>query len=216
MRLSTLLFVPDDTAMSNLDRMRVSGQRIPTRGNTVLDALRLQEASGVTSGRRPGRFVLATCHRLETLKSRRLLTAVVECLNHVAGQYSVLFVMHKPTETALRKHHLLGRLADGVEPLPMQHYFDFVALLRDARFVIADGGSIQEECAALGVPLLILRSHTERQDGLEQNARLAHFDINSVQRFLEDVDSLRVAPVSDLRSPSAVVVDKLIEHDRAK
>ncbi|MBN1912028.1 MAG: UDP-N-acetylglucosamine 2-epimerase [Pirellulales bacterium] len=214
MRLATLLFVPDEIAMGNINKTRTAARCVATNGNTVLDAIRLQEAAKVASDRLPRSYVLATCHRLETLKSRRRLTALVRALNEVAQKYSVVFVLHKPTETALRKHGLLDELAAGIERLPMQPYFDFIALARDANFVMADGGSIQEECAALGVPLLIMRSHTERPDGLGENARIVGFDFHVTQRFLDDVERLRRPSRSPEMSPSNVVAESLIEHDK--
>ena len=215
MRLSTLLFAPDGAAMANLHRMRVRGLKILTHGNTVLDALRIQAASGRSSGRPKGSYALAACHRLETLKSRGRLSSVVECLNHVARQYKVLFVLHKPTEVVLRKHGLLERLHPSVECLPMQRYFDFIALLRDSALVMADGGSIQEECAALGVPLLILRSRSERKDGLGTTASLARFDREQVARFLEKSPSLRGSQRRAFGSPSSIVAENLIRFDAA-
>ncbi len=213
MRLSSLLFAPDEKAVGNLRRMGVRGEVVHTHGNTGLDALAIQAASGVSSGREPGSFALAACHRLETIKSRRRLSAVVDCLNRVARQRDVVLVVHKPTEKALRKFDLIDRLDPAVERLPMQPHSRFVALIRDAAFVMADGGSIQEECAALGVPLLVLRSRSERDDGLGKTAQLAAFDDDNVDHFLENLDAMRATPEPPRVSPSVIVADRLIEFD---
>jgi UDP-N-acetylglucosamine 2-epimerase (non-hydrolysing) len=213
MRMANLLFAPDDVSMTNLAQMNVRGRTIHTHGNTVLDALHAQGRSGVTSGREPQSFVVATCHRLETLRSRQRFAGVVDCLNLVAETTRVVFVQHKPTIRALDKFGLSKSLHPNIERLPMQMYFDFVALLRDARFVMADGGSIQEECAALGVPLLILREHTERQDGCGINAQLAGFDPDVVEQFMGDVESRRNPSASIEGGPSSTIADRLIEYE---
>jgi UDP-N-acetylglucosamine 2-epimerase (non-hydrolysing) len=216
MRLSTVLFAPDQTALANLAQMRVKGTAVLTHGNTVLDALRLQESSCGPFNRTQDSYVLATCHRLEALRSRRCLAAMVRCVNAVAESYPVVFVLHKPTEAALRRGDLLQALDKNVERLPMQEYPEFISLLRNARFVMADGGSIQEECAALRVPLLVLRSHTERADGIGVTAELIGFDENRVRQYAANPPVKQHAPPClGSRSPSEIVAEYLIEWDSA-
>jgi UDP-N-acetylglucosamine 2-epimerase (non-hydrolysing) len=214
MHRASLLFAPTEQAMQNLARMRVRGECVYTHGNTVHDALRIQQCSGRTSDRAPGSYVLAACHRFETIRSRRRLAAVVSSVNQAAETAPVLFVMHRPTEHALRRFGLMDTFHPAVELLPTQEYFSFVALMRDARFVMADGGSIQEECAALGLPLLILRSHSEREDGLGETAFFAGFDRNRVAEFLNSVDSRRRPGLLDSGvSPSVLIAEKLLSSD---
>ena len=46
-------------------------------------------------------------------------------------------------------------------------FFDFVALERDARCVLTDSGTVQEECCILGVPNVTVRDATERPETIE-------------------------------------------------
>ena len=46
-------------------------------------------------------------------------------------------------------------------------YFDFIKLVKEARFVITDSGGIQEETTFLKVPCLAMRENTERPVTLE-------------------------------------------------
>ena len=58
-----------------------------------------------------------------------------------------------------------------IEPLD---YPDFVFLLKQAWLVVSDSGGIQEEVAAVGKPLLVLRTTTERPEAINSSiARLA-------------------------------------------
>ena len=50
------------------------------------------------------------------------------------------------------------------EPLPL---YDFHNILSRAFAVLTDSGGIQEEAAALGVPVFLMRDTTERIEGLE-------------------------------------------------
>ena len=63
-----------------------------------------------------------------------------------------------------------------IELRPRYTYFDFFALLKRADFVVTDGGSIQEESAYLGIPCLLLRKATEREEGLGANVVLSNYD----------------------------------------
>ena len=51
--------------------------------------------------------------------------------------------------------------------LPPFGFFDFVALERDARCVLSDSGTVQEECCIFRVPNVTLRDVTERPETIE-------------------------------------------------
>ncbi len=62
-------------------------------------------------------------------------------------------------------------------------------MLAEAPFVITDGGSIQEECALLGVPTLLWLDRSERPDGIGVNVVVGRYDPQVVDRFLADPDA---------------------------
>ena len=207
MKRAAILFAPDDEAEKNLVDMKVKGKIVHTRGNTVTDALRLVSEKSNVDADRP--YLLATFHRLETLRSAERMKQMVETLNVAAETHRVKFVMHKPTEKALHSRGLLDHLGSGVQRLPMQPYHRFIGLIKGAQCVLADGGSIQEECAALGAPLLILRSRSERSDGLNENAVFCDFNLDKVKHFLANYTNyVRPERIPDHR-PSAIVAEEL-------
>lgn len=211
MKRSDLLFAPSEEALQNLNQMRVQGQVIGLPGNTVIDALAL------TSDRKPAitppenDYALVTCHRFETLMRKRQLRMVVDLLNRTASRIPVLFVLHKPTSDSLRRFGLEKRLSKNIQLMDLMDYQDFIALLSSARMVLSDGGSIQEECALYGKPCLILRSRTERRDGLGKNAMLWKFDPKVDAEFFTLAESYddEVDPVS--ASPTQVLLDELLK-----
>lgn len=214
-RMSQLLLAPDDRAVRNLQELKAKGRIVDTAGNTIIDALRLHRAHAEDTKRLEKPYVLATCHRLETIRSKSRLGTVIDALNLVAESQRVLFVQHPPTERSMKKFRLHNRLADNIEVLPLLDYFDFIDLIRDAEFLMADGGTIQEECAALGTPLLILRSRSERLDGIGISAMFADFKLENVARFLQQLPVLR-SKDSTMQgsSPSEIVADELLEFDK--
>jgi len=211
MKRADLLFAPSDAAARNLDRMKVRGRVIRVDGNTVADALRLMDGVPVSVGVPDGPFALATCHRLETLTRKRRLRQVVSLLNRAAERLPVLFVTHRPTDDRLRRYGLAKRLRPEVQRVGLLDYPDFVATLKAATCVLTDGGSVQEECGYLGKPCLILRATTERPDGVGANAALWGFSDAVADAFLTRAMAAGRAEPVELPSPSAQIVDALLE-----
>jgi len=210
MRRSQLLFVPSEEAFENLRNMNIRGQILRTGGNTVADALLLTENMPVSVRIPEKPFVLATCHRLETIAKKHRLGKVVALLNRVAEQMPLIFVRHKPTKRYLRQFGLEDRLNSGIVCMEMLDYGDFAALLKNARCVLTDGGSIQEECAYLNKPCLIIRNTTERSDGVGKNATLWAFDRRIGEKFLSEAGSYSPNDSTCLPRPSAQIADALI------
>ena len=97
----------------------------------------------------------------------------------------------------------------GAEVKHLADYQDFLALIASAPFVVSDGGSIQEECALIGVPTLVWRKRTERADGIGENVVLSAFDDTVIETFLDIFEDLRRPPTALTATPSAVIVDVL-------
>jgi UDP-N-acetylglucosamine 2-epimerase len=208
MRRSHYLFCPSQDAMANLTAMRVRGHVLRLPGNTVVDSLRIAEAAGAEPAVEPP-YALATCHRFETICSKRRLTAMLELLREVARTLPVAFVRHEPTRRAMERWRLDRLLADArVTTLPPQGYFDFIALQLGADAVFTDGGSIQEECYYTGTPCFIMRERTERPDGIGENAVLGGFDVARGRAFLAEREALVRGRVMT-GSPSACIADAL-------
>ncbi len=121
------------------------------------------------------------------------------------------FVVHGPTEDVLRKS---GREHDlraaGVEIVPLIPHHEFTRHLAAAPLVVTDGGSVQEECALLGVPTLLWRHRTERSDGLGENVVLTNYDRVAIEMMLANPEAVRRPPTwLDGPSPAEVIVDHL-------
>ena len=208
MRLCDYLFAPSQAAVSNLLAMRLKGQIVPLPANTALDAIRIAQTSPFNQ-KRPAPYAVATCHRLETIMSKRRLSAVLEMLRTASRAVPVLFVQHQPTQKAMARWGLNASLNGfRIEPLPPQPYLEFVGLLRHAEFVLTDGGSIQEECSYLGIPCFLMRHCTERVEGLGENVVIGGYDSGKLLSFLATYPMLRRSE-SQLPSPSAIIADHL-------
>ena len=124
----------------------------------------------------------------------------------------VLFVLHQPTEEILRKHGIIEEIEEiGIKIVPLIPYKEFVKKIASAPYVITDGGSIQEETAHLGVPCLLWRGKTERQNGLGQNVVISNYDKKTCEAFLNDFEDYRTEIRSEHSNPSSQVVDVLTQ-----
>jgi UDP-N-acetylglucosamine 2-epimerase len=211
MRWSDLLFAPDGVAVANLAAMKVRGRVVPLSANTTIDALRASlGGSDASEGDGPA---LITMHRVENLHRTHVVDGFVDLALLAARQGPVRFVVHGPTQHVIDAHGRRARLtAAGVELVELAAHADFVRWLAAARFVVTDGGSIQEECALLGVPTLLWRARTERPDGIGENVVLSRYDRAIADAFVTDPSRWRRP--SRLRdgalSPSAEIVDVLL------
>jgi UDP-N-acetylglucosamine 2-epimerase (non-hydrolysing) len=83
-------------------------------------------------------------------------------------------------------------------------FFDFVQLEKNAFCVLSDSGTVQEECAILGVPNVTIRDVTERPETLECGSNtLTGADPNQVElsvRLVLDLHSTW-SPPSEYTTP---------------
>lgn len=206
--LADLHFPPTQWAADNLRKEGVSENRILVTGNTVIDALHWVSAAQQNSPARTeiadalenklGKdwrdhsYVLVTGHRRENFgmgfeQICRALRTLAKRFPEVRFVYPVHFNprVRGPVLQSLAGLTNLFLL----EPLP---YRSFVALMKHAKLVLTDSGGVQEEAPGLGKPVLVMRDHTERPEGVEAGTvRLVGADANKI---VEGVSELLLDP----------------------
>ena len=112
------------------------------------------------------RLLLVTAHRRENhgLALRNILLA----LQQLAERDDVLIVysVHPNPNVWKPVHDVLSGCAN-VLLLEPQDYVSFVHLMSQAYLILTDSGGIQEEAPSLGIPVLVLRSTSERPEALD-------------------------------------------------
>ena len=84
-------------------------------------------------------------------------------------------------------------------------------LAKNADFIITDGGSIQEESFYLGVPCLLMRSRTERREGLGGNVFLSDFKRPRIEIFLKEFKNFKANPVKiESILPSQIILGEIL------
>ncbi|UHQ54872.1 UDP-N-acetyl glucosamine 2-epimerase [Microbulbifer sp. YPW16] len=211
-RLANVFFCQDEKAIANLSG--VKGEKVNLFGNTLYDSLASvsdSENDSLSAEFADGAFGIVTLHRYENIGSLASLERVVRLVEVIARKHRLLFVMHKPTEKALKKFGLLDRVKanKNIKIIPRLDYFRFIRLMKAAEFVVSDGGSNQEECSYMGKPLLLLRKATERQEGIGQNCILSCYVESVVEDFCKNYKDYRRPELQSGPSPSEVVANAL-------
>ncbi|UCD86475.1 MAG: UDP-N-acetylglucosamine 2-epimerase [Desulfobacterales bacterium] len=212
MRYSDVLFAPSDWALENLRKMGYAGKAANAGANTIVDTLRFALQHGQAQERPDKPYVVATIHRFETILSRSRLMAVVALLERVARDRLVLFVLHDPTRRQLRALGLEQKLGrhNSIILMPLHPYPVFINLIAGADFVVTDGGSVQEETYFLNIPCLIMRSKTERIEGVGENACIAGFDPATVESFIGGLQRHKRFTGDASAHPSRTIVDHVM------
>lgn len=188
--LATLLFAPSDQARANLlAEPQVRGE-VHVTGNSGIDALLVMRARLATTPPSQTRLILATCHRREAIGAP--LERICAALAALAARPDVRIVVPVHANPAI--HNPVRRMLGGrdridlVAPLAFP---DMVSHLCRAHLILSDSGGLQEEAAALGVPLLLLRDNSERPEAIAAgNVALVGSDtariVAAASRLLDD------------------------------
>lgn len=202
-RMASVHYTPSEVATANL---RGRKNVVETPGNTVTDAVLDHDDVEPEPGQR---YALALLHRFEFISNEQLVQDTIRTLIDSSPVPIRLLVDAYNTET-LERVLADADADDRIAIESKKSHSEFVLLLKHAEFVITDSGGVQEEAALLGIPTLIHRVATERNDGVGRNVVLSGWNLDAVRAFLADPDSYRFPARRPPVSPSDVVVDDLI------
>jgi UDP-N-acetylglucosamine 2-epimerase (non-hydrolysing) len=173
-RIAAFHLAPTSINRQNLVREGIPDERIFVVGNTGLDALRFaatrnptyDEATVNALVESDGAYVVVTAHRRENWNGG--LAKIAEALARLADKHpEVHFVVPLHPNPVVRRKlgDPLATRSNILLTEPMG-YAQFAALMAGAAVVVTDSGGIQEEAPSLGVPVVVTRDSTERQEGV--------------------------------------------------
>jgi UDP-N-acetylglucosamine 2-epimerase (non-hydrolysing) len=173
--LADLHFAPTSRSAQNLLREGIERSRITVTGNSVIDALfyvraRVQRAARSYRERfasvdfsRP--IILITGHRRESFGEgfRNICRAVRRIA--LTEDVEIVYPVHLNPNVQRPVRQMLAGLPNVhlMEPL---EYMPFVFMMDASHFILTDSGGVQEEAPSLGKPVLVMRNHTERPEGV--------------------------------------------------
>lgn len=165
--LATLCFAPTEEAKENLIALRENEKGVSVVGNTVTDALAYTVDKDYKSPliNEDKRLIIFTSHRRENIGEP--LRNICLAVKRIADEFSDVEVLCPMHPNPLVRKIIIPTLSnrEGIiltEPLSV---YDFHNMLFRAHLVLSDSGGIQEEASTLGIPMLICRDRTERNEG---------------------------------------------------
>jgi UDP-N-acetylglucosamine 2-epimerase (non-hydrolysing) len=183
--IADIHFAPTPLAAQNLIREGIAPSSVFTVGNTVIDAL-LMGIEKVHE-RRPEEFgtalqglheqdyakkiILVTGHRRESFGEP--FQHICQAIRTLSERDDTVIVYPVHLNPNVRKpvFDLLSGLKNVrlIDPL---EYPAFIWLMNKSHLILTDSGGIQEEAPSLGKPVLVMRTVTERTEGIEAGTAL--------------------------------------------
>lgn len=214
-RLASIAYCPGGWACENLQAFK-SLRVVNTMANTLIDSVKFALSSPrQVPDESSEPFAIASIHRFENIFNEGQLQLIVELIQLAAKRCPLIFVLHPATKRKLQSSGLLAKLESdqNIRLSPRLSYLDFISLLSRAEFVITDGGGNQEELFYLGIPAFLMRTATERQEGVGRNVVLGEYSRDNMLNFLNALSLLRSPSViTETNSPSRIIADDLIAY----
>jgi len=170
---SSVLLPYTERSRDNLRREGIAAERIHVTGNPILEVLehyadRIDASDALDRlGLARGGFLLATLHRAENVDDPVRLGSFLDAFERLHAELGlpIVWSVHPRTRSRLERSGLA--MPSGVRAVDPLGLFDFVRLERDARCVLTDSGTVQEECCIGRIPSVTLRDVTERPETLD-------------------------------------------------
>ena len=178
-RMAELHFAPTARARDNLLREGIT-QGVHVVGNTVIDALhqmvheqyRFRSPELAALPLQEGRWIVMTAHRRENLGEHLacICRGVLRLVEKHPDVHLVYPVHPNPSVRAVVEAVLGGH--DRVHLIAPVEVEDMHNLIKRCYMVMTDSGGLQEEAPALGKPIVVLRTETERPEVVEAGMAL--------------------------------------------
>lgn len=173
-RLALMHFAPTVKNEQNLKNEGIV-KNVFVTGNTVIDAFqttvradyifKAPELAGFDPAR--GRTILMTAHRRENLGAP--LENICRAVRRLVADFpdvNVVYPVHMNPAVRQTVNAILGGVdrVHLIEPVDVE---DMHNLMDRSYLVMTDSGGLQEEAPSCGVPVLVLRTETERPEAVE-------------------------------------------------
>ncbi len=176
--ISSLLFAPTVCAIENLINEGISKDKIHLVGDVMYDAALYysrfaKKPDSVTTN---DSFLLCTIHRAENTNNLDKLNIIVDSLNELAKDYTVILPIHPRTAKILNDSGL--KLNSNICIIEPVGYLEMQWLLINSTIVITDSGGVQKEAYFHSKPCVTLRDETEWIELVEAGVNILNPPLN--------------------------------------
>lgn len=173
-RIAELHFAPTENNKNNLEKENIT-EHVFVTGNTVIDAFQTtvkkdyqyREPALQSIQLNGKKCVLMTAHRRENLgQPLRNICSAVKWLANTYADLEFVYPVHLNPAVQKTVHEILDQI-ENVHLIPPVDVEDMHNIMARSFLVMTDSGGLQEEAPAFGVPVLVLRTETERPEAVE-------------------------------------------------
>jgi UDP-GlcNAc3NAcA epimerase len=168
--ISAILFCPTTTAINNL---RTEGIRhgIYKSGDVMYDVAvqygkRAENYRNIMTAAHiePSQYIVATIHRSENTDDRSRMEMIMEALNNIGSNMSVVMPLHPRTEKLIRSYGIDMQHIQTIGPVG---FLEMMCLLKNAKIIVTDSGGLQKEGYFHRIPCVTIREQTEWIETIE-------------------------------------------------
>lgn len=145
------------------------------------------------------KYIVVSAHREENIDLDNNFTDLVESINAVAEKYQIpiIFSTHPRTMKTINNQNVVFHpLVKIIKPLG---FHDYVKLQANAMVVLSDSGTLTEESSILQFPAVLIRTSTERPEGLDAGTiLLGGIKKREILAAIETVRLLKGKPATKL------------------
>lgn len=162
-----------------------------------------------------GQFFVVSAHREENVDSPKQLAKLAETLNMVAESYNLPVIVSTHPRTRNRIEAQGIEFHPNIQLLKPLGFHDYNHLQKNAKAVLSDSGTINEESSIMNFPALNLREAHERPEGMEEaSVMMVGLEVERVMQGLTILETQRSGALRDLRLVSDYsmpnVADKVV------
>jgi len=210
-------------AYNNLMKEGLRPERTFASGSPMLEVINAHrdsiEKSNILSslGLKKDQYLLVSAHREENVDIPSKFNRLFPALNKIADEYKmpVIFSCHPRTKKRLAdKGFVLSSYIREDKPFG---FFDYCKLEENAYCVLSDSGTLTEESSIFDFPAVLIRTSTERQEGvLNESIVIGGVDYETIRPSIDmardmhkEGNSLKIVPDYDKNDVSSFVYDKI-------
>lgn len=176
-KLASFHFCPTENSKNNLLKENIT-ENVFVVGNTVIDALltgiekvKLTEEKSLLEKYNfidfSKKIILVTCHRRENFGQpfEQICDALLDIAASQHDAVEIVYPVHlNPNIKEIAHQKLAAKNIKLIAPLD---YPELIWMMNKSNIILTDSGGIQEEAPSLGKPVLVMRTVTERTEGVD-------------------------------------------------
>ncbi|MCR4911680.1 MAG: UDP-N-acetylglucosamine 2-epimerase (non-hydrolyzing) [Bacilli bacterium] len=162
-----------DHAYQNLIKEGIDPKYMFVTGSPMLEVLNANnekiEKSDILDklGLEKGKYIVVSSHREENIDIDKNFNSLMPALNEIAEKYQmpIIFSTHPRTRKKIEERKFkVHPLIRNMKPMG---FIEYVKLQENAFITLSDSGTLTEESAMRHFPAVLIRTSTERVEGIE-------------------------------------------------